>query len=576
MATVAHLFKDSPVPEGVPEAERWRYFVRELKVSVGKHPHPPGYITKTHKPTAYLKEARWLHTSARQAYWTDELVPPVKAAMWSVDVPSPNADRVENELWKYYERSRPTEMELRARAHALAKIRWVVRNFAEKNGLVKPGKADVYAVEPFGSTLIGVDRANADLDLVVLDPSLPDGFKPGIKYKKEHNCLYDVQALAKALQKHGCINIEAVPRARVPIVRGAVVDPKTSFKIEFDLCVNSRNGLYNSRLLAAYAELDPRVRPLLVILKRWATKSGLDHPVKLMKKRRGRVIAIARSWSSYTMGQLVIAFMQHSGLLPNLQEPFIVPLKEKVMFGGPMGKAPYMLRRLPGDESMPDVYWSISNGNPDLRIPSDVRFLDPKSEPVQEWMAARDEMLQRLNRQWSLTELLQQFFLFYCGHFKYPLWAVSVRDGGIVQRLVEPGFRPPERLFQELLRDLRIGKHRDPPAASTNTEGDDEEAVPLREGDSREMDDYIARDLALLLASPTDLNPWRKRPLVIVDPIVRANNISQQVSEKDIKQFIAECGRAAEVLRLGLGLDDLMSRASKSKSGFERKKGKKK
>ncbi|EJD40976.1 hypothetical protein AURDEDRAFT_169954 [Auricularia subglabra TFB-10046 SS5] len=103
MATVAHLFKDSPVPEGVPEAERWRYFVRELKVSVGKHPHPPGYITKTHKPTAYLKEARWLHTSARQAYWTDELVPPVKAAMWSVDVPSPNADRVENELWKYYE-----------------------------------------------------------------------------------------------------------------------------------------------------------------------------------------------------------------------------------------------------------------------------------------------------------------------------------------------------------------------------------------------------------------------------------------------------------------------------------------
>lgn len=82
-----------------------------------------------------------------------------------------------------------------------------------------------------------------------------------------------------------------------------------SLHIPFDLCINARNGLYNSRLIAAYAELHPYVRPMIVILKAWARSSGVDAPPQVINKGR-KTIGVPRPFSSYILGLLVVAYLQ--------------------------------------------------------------------------------------------------------------------------------------------------------------------------------------------------------------------------------------------------------------------------
>ncbi|KZV92995.1 hypothetical protein EXIGLDRAFT_56400 [Exidia glandulosa HHB12029] len=460
-----------------------------------------------------------------------------------LDEPIVTEDRMDVQLWKYYNSKRPNKTELEARKEALYRIRSAVHAYA---GL----RCDV---EPFGSTLIGVDEGRSDLDLVVLDPHMPEGFMPHIKYQKEPTKLYNVSKLSRFFYKRGFRNTEAIPAATVPILRAVV---PTKPEIPFDLSVNARNGLFNSRLVAAYATLHPYVRPMIVILKAFARNRGIDAPARVIRRGR-KQHGVPRPFSSYIMGLLVVAYLQRIGMLPNLQEPFAAPIKRVAHEHPPLGdddvplEKPYDPPPLRSDGSSPQVWWTIGRKDPELRIPSDTRFLDPTSEPVQEWVQARHAYLAANQREEiTLKETLEGFFYFWGRTFMFNKWAVSIRDGGIVDRLQPPAYQKPERFLAEFERDMINGDH--PEADSTVT--DEYE----REGESPETDMRIDRQLAMILDTPTNMDAWKSNSFVVVDPIVRTNNLTQSAPKHALQTFVGQCSAAHNILRLGLGIDDLL------------------
>ena len=82
-----------------------------------------------------------------------------------------------------------------------------------------------------------------------------------------------------------------------------------------DVCFNNMLGVYNTRMLRAYASCAWYVRPLVLAIKHWA-------------KRRGINDASTGTLSSYAYCILAIHFLQSQGLLPDLQD-------EALRSGGP-------------------------------------------------------------------------------------------------------------------------------------------------------------------------------------------------------------------------------------------------
>lgn len=103
---------------------------------------------------------------------------------------------------------------------------------------------------------------------------------------------------------------EFVSAARVPVLK--LHHPATGTDI--DLIHSNINGLTNTQLLRQYAQHDPRVRPLILAVKRWSSSRGVND-------------AHNSTLSSYAWVLLVIFFCQtrQPPVLPNLQasgEPY--------------------------------------------------------------------------------------------------------------------------------------------------------------------------------------------------------------------------------------------------------------
>ena len=78
-------------------------------------------------------------------------------------------------------------------------------------------------------------------------------------------------------------------------------DPEAG-TIHVDLIVGNGSGVRNTHLLYYYSQLDPRVRPLVLAVKWWAKKNGINEP---------RYMTL----SSYTLTLVVIHYLQ-SGVSP--------------------------------------------------------------------------------------------------------------------------------------------------------------------------------------------------------------------------------------------------------------------
>jgi len=133
-------------------------------------------------------------------------------------------------------------------------------------------------VYPYGSTINGVGFYTSDLDLYV-----------------DLGVFADTLKMSEILRKNpDFINIEAVPNARVPIVKAVHVPSG----ISCDLSFGNKASLWNTEFIQFCCLSDPRVRPLIMLVRYWGRMHGLVG-------REGSVRIC-----NYALTMLVIAYLQ--------------------------------------------------------------------------------------------------------------------------------------------------------------------------------------------------------------------------------------------------------------------------
>uniref|UniRef100_A0A1B6MG94 RRM domain-containing protein n=1 Tax=Graphocephala atropunctata TaxID=36148 RepID=A0A1B6MG94_9HEMI len=160
----------------------------------------------------------------------------------------------------------------------------VIRDVEELFCKMLPG-CKVIVFGSCGSTLA---FKNSDVDLFIQCV----GDQPKEFVKKE----------AKAMYRSRLFSMKArIPSARVPIVKFEHI--KTGWQC--DLTADSKLGVCNSRLIRFLISLDPRIRPLVMVVKYWAKVCGVTgHPQNL---------------TTYSLVMLVIFYLQQSS--PSLLPP---------------------------------------------------------------------------------------------------------------------------------------------------------------------------------------------------------------------------------------------------------------
>ncbi|CAE8690055.1 unnamed protein product, partial [Polarella glacialis] len=152
-----------------------------------------------------------------------------------------------------------------------------------------------WRVAAFGSSVNGCGTRGGDIDVVAYED-----LAVGCKASDARSIL---QKLKPLLNKGRLFSVRvAVMGARVPILKLRYAGDR-----DVDLSVNNTFPLPNTRLLGAYADLDPRVRKLGILVKLWS-------------KHWGVCGAADGSLSSYAFQNMVIYFLQESEKLPCLQK----------------------------------------------------------------------------------------------------------------------------------------------------------------------------------------------------------------------------------------------------------------
>lgn len=147
---------------------------------------------------------------------------------------------------------------------------------------------DNWKVKPFGSVVAGFGTKNCDLDAVVYQEEKING-SGSVKSELEVKTI--LLKLAQLLGDCGFLVKEQILCARVPVLKLQYED------LEVDLSFNNTNPLRNTRLLRAYAALDPLVAELVVAIKLWA-------------KHKRICGAVGGHLSSYAFAMMVIFYLQ--------------------------------------------------------------------------------------------------------------------------------------------------------------------------------------------------------------------------------------------------------------------------
>ncbi|XP_072366981.1 terminal uridylyltransferase 4 isoform X5 [Scyliorhinus torazame] len=152
----------------------------------------------------------------------------------------------------------------------------------------------------FGSSKNGFGFRDSDLDICMT--------LEGHETAEKLNCKEIIEGLAKVLKKHpGLRNILPITTAKVPIVK---FEHRQS-GLEGDISLYNTLAQHNTRMLATYAVIDPRVR-------------YLGYTMKVFAKRCDIGDASRGSLSSYAYVLMVLYFLQQRKppVIPVLQEIF--------------------------------------------------------------------------------------------------------------------------------------------------------------------------------------------------------------------------------------------------------------
>ena len=118
----------------------------------------------------------------------------------------------------------------------------------------------------FGSSANNFGGHGADLDLCLELPKDEEGSPTPCQA---------VEDLGALLNANGFLEVDdARKAARIPILQ--FVDPETG--LDCDICINNRLALRNTALLKTYSLVDPRVKVLAAVVKRWSKQRGINSP----------------------------------------------------------------------------------------------------------------------------------------------------------------------------------------------------------------------------------------------------------------------------------------------------------
>ncbi|XP_075938692.1 terminal uridylyltransferase 4 [Anarhichas minor] len=189
----------------------------------------------------------------------------------------------------FYELS-PTHAEQQKREQILCSLeRFIRKEYNDKAQLCL-----------FGSSKNGFGFRDSDLDICMT--------LEGHETAERLNCKEIIEGLAKVLKKHtGLRNILPITTAKVPIVK---FEHRQS-GLEGDISLYNTLAQHNTRMLATYAALDPRVQ-------------FLGYTMKVFAKRCDIGDASRGSLSSYAYILMVLYFLQQKQppVIPVLQEIF--------------------------------------------------------------------------------------------------------------------------------------------------------------------------------------------------------------------------------------------------------------
>uniref|UniRef100_A0A3Q0STG0 Terminal uridylyl transferase 4 n=1 Tax=Amphilophus citrinellus TaxID=61819 RepID=A0A3Q0STG0_AMPCI len=154
----------------------------------------------------------------------------------------------------------------------------------------------------FGSSKNGFGFRDSDLDICMT--------LEGHETAEKLNCKEIIEGLAKVLKKHaGLRNILPITTAKVPIVK---FEHKQS-GLEGDISLYNTLAQHNTRMLATYAALDPRVQ-------------FLGYTMKVFAKRCDIGDASRGSLSSYAYILMVLYFLQQ-------RQPPVIPVLQEIFDG---------------------------------------------------------------------------------------------------------------------------------------------------------------------------------------------------------------------------------------------------
>ena len=168
--------------------------------------------------------------------------------------------RLSNDMQDLYRRLLPSEESEAHRARLVEKL----ESLLQKRWPTASVKVNV-----FGSTGNNLGTSDSDVDICVTT---------------DCNELSRVCSIAELLANNGMERVVCVSSAKVPIVK--VWDPE--LQVACDLNVNNPIALENTAMIRCYNEIDPRVRPLAMIIKHWAKRRILNDAGRLSPVMRNK------------------------------------------------------------------------------------------------------------------------------------------------------------------------------------------------------------------------------------------------------------------------------------------------
>ncbi|KAI9338951.1 hypothetical protein DFJ73DRAFT_603047, partial [Zopfochytrium polystomum] len=252
-------------------------------------------------------------------------------------------------------------------------------------------------VHPFGSTVNGLGTSRSDVDLCLTTP-----------WEDPVNSICNMHVLASCLRANGMTKICTVTKAKVPICK--FFDPE--LRISCDINVNNTIALRNTTLVKLYVELDPRVRPVILIIKHWAKQRVLNDET-----------AKGGTLSSYCWVMMVLNFLQ-------TRDPPIIPCLHQLYFD-----------RL---KDRNDLLTPIIIDGVDCSFEEDITSLKDFGRKNNE----------------TLGGLVYAFFRQFAFEFDYETQVVSVRHGRLLSKKEKEWDQDVDRMCRHLCVEEPFTPHR--------------------------------------------------------------------------------------------------------------------